>query len=1345
MGLLDKLRGTRKRGQRTEGTMDPWNAGEKDKRILKLYENARPIEPCLHKKLDLTREDIDFLNNEFLFNTEMELSLSKKIIEYIKDGKNSNVLMTLSDTRGVGDNLWLTMCDRGKGKAWEVRERRVKFFQQERNWDPEFLYRMAMVYHAAAMGDSEKEIHWLTRFLLEMRAVPFLGYFTAKDLHPTDVHTILGMLKCAGEGKEQFASIAIPGFDKEREYHGRIVDSLQNLNKVMYSGSLHKPVVGATLTGFNEFVMEYEKEIGELLMNGRFDHRFFLCDLMKDGWIDPAPWRPILAQATIEHLAQNPDISSAMTQQVEDPLGGWVPVFETEEGMERTYRMMFLRASVEIILPWIIETAQNGSIGERCEAFRNVKKLRSIHSPLLTKWFDMHLEYLNFTDLIDHRNKIENDPSVREVINTMVVREDPDHVLYRDADSSSIPESREGSNTITPVSPEVRNLIVELIDGYNDHLKKERENYLISEEKKEAVVDWFMNVREGSGQSISFDRPVQYRIASYQNDTSWSIINAILDHPTLGVIHLARFHRIFGIGLGESPRFWNDLVRYRNAHGNFLDLRDLSAAFTTVGMNPFAIQKTMLTKKWSYAAHWYRTHAEEWTPEEIWPFLSENLQPIKEIFFLDGDPEVKQMYGWRGSDNEQRANALMLLSMFPEPPEFFVPLLWELSLGNSKMLRGPARTCLAHFPDIEDQILGKLSSKNSQERAGAARWLADIGSRTAISPIKKALGKERIDGAKIAMIDALEALGVPEEEYLNRKGLLKEAQKSMGKGIPDQLSWFPFDLLPEVHWKDSGKQIDREIIPHFILQAYKLKKPEPSALLRRYVGHMNIREKEKLGQFVLEHWINRDTSRKYSPVEEKEFIMNEIRQYNRTSSQKELEELYEGYVSWEENTQLLQGATKEKGILAIAGACCGVDAVLPIENYLKKYYGWRASQCKSLIAVLSWIDDYTAIGLLIRTSERFRTPSIRKEAENLVRELAERKGWSLDELSDRILPTGGFDAHGEQIIGFGQRSITVKVDRNMKVHLFNENGKEIRSPHASRSLDDEDAVKEGKRLLSSANKAVKEITKREPTRLYDAMCTQRTWRFRDWDRYLNRHPIMTHYCQQVIWAVFEEDADNEEESDDLSENSPLTSGLARVMFRPLDDHSLTDQQDNEVHLEDDAIIRVAHSLTIPSEQRDAWIKHLRDYRITPLIIQFPLKIYRLPEDLTEATGLEMFKGYVIEGYTLDRTAKKLGYVAGPRDGTYYNNYVKKLIGPGLEIHLEVSGIEIDLRDEKTAIMGLSFAGAPEEWEDESNVDQRKIPLGNINPILVSEGYDHLKQIAEKGNGFDPEWEKKYCS
>ena len=839
----------------------------------------------------------------------------------------------------------------------------------------------------------------------------------------------------------------------------------------MHSGSLYRPVVGVILTGYNEFVMEYEKEIGELLVNGRFDHRFYLCDLMKDGWIDPAPWMPLLTQAMIEHLAQNPDISSSMIQQVEDPLGGWVPVFENEENMERTYLMMFLKASVGIVLPWIIETAQTGNTEERCEAIRNVKTLRTIESPLKDEWFKRHLEYLDFEKLIDHRDKFENDPSVREVINTMVVREESEHALSKDEETTQIPEPSDRLHPITPVSTEVRNLIEELIDGYNDHLDEEKGNYLIPGERKKAVVDWFMNVQEGSGQSISFDRPVRYRFSMFQHATSWKIINTILEHTTLELGHLARFHRLFGIGLDNNNIFWNNLVRYRNAHGGFLDLRDLSAAYTAVGMNPDAILRSILLKKWSFEAHWFHTHGGEWTPDDIWPFLSENLQPIKEIFFLDGDPEKKQVYGWRGSDREQRAHALMLLSMFPKPPEFFVPQLWELSLGNSKMLTGPARTCLAHFPDIEDQILKKLSSRNAQERGGAARWLADMGSGSAISHIKKALGKERSDGAKIVMIDALEALGVPEEEYLNRKGLLKVAQKTMGKGIPDQLAWFPFDALPPVHWKDSGKRIESDIISHFILQAYKLKKPEPSALLRRYVGHMNPREREAWGQFILEHWIARDTSKKYSPEEEKQFIMNEIQQFNRTASKKELEELYEGYVSWGENTQLLRSAAKEKGILAVASACCGAEAVPPIQNYLKTFYGWRPSQCKSLLAVLFWIDDYSAIGLLIGTSERFRTPSIRKEAERLVKELAERNGWSLDELSDRILPTGGFDAHGEQVIEFGHRSIAVKVDPHLKVHMFNENGKEIRSPPSPRDLDDEEPVKEGKRLLSGAKKS----------------------------------------------------------------------------------------------------------------------------------------------------------------------------------------------------------------------------------------------------------------------------------
>src|SRR5699024_3202353 len=106
-------------------------------------------------------------------------------------------------------------------------------------------------------------------------------------------------------------------------------------------------------------------------------------------------------------------------------------------------------------------------------------------------------------------------------------------------------------------------------------------------------------------------------------------------------------------------------------------------------------------------------------------------------------------------------------------------------------------------------------------------------------------------------------------------------------------------------------------------------------------------------------------------------------------------------------------AVAEKGILAVAGACCGEAAVGPVREYLKQWYGYRAAQCKALIAMLSSIDHPGAIQYLLSIANRFRTKGIREEAEKYVRLLAERKGWTLDELADRTMPTAGLDDRGQ--------------------------------------------------------------------------------------------------------------------------------------------------------------------------------------------------------------------------------------------------------------------------------------------------------------------------------------------
>jgi hypothetical protein len=49
-----------------------------------------------------------------------------------------------------------------------------------------------------------------------------------------------------------------------------------------------------------------------------------------------------------------------------------------------------------------------------------------------------------------------------------------------------------------------------------------------------------------------------------------------------------------------------------------------------------------------------------------------------------------------------------------------------------------------------------------------------------------------------------------------------------------------------------------------------------------------------------------------------------------------------------------------------------------------------------------------AVQVLLSIGNRFRTASIRKRAAELVQELADRKGWTKEQLADRTIPDAGF-------------------------------------------------------------------------------------------------------------------------------------------------------------------------------------------------------------------------------------------------------------------------------------------------------------------------------------------------
>ncbi len=768
------------------------------------------------------------------------------------------------------------------------------------------------------------------------------------------------------------------------------------------------------------------------------------------------------------------------------------------------------------------------------------------------------------------------------------------------------------------------------------------------------------------------------------------------------------------------------LLLYRNHHPDQLkDLRELAAVLEALQISSYRIGIEILDV-WGDSAFW------RWGKDAIWPYFAERSQLLEDAFApAVGDSWSTSYY----TQKRQRKNAFRILKAFPQPPAQLLPLLWKLAFEGAKNEREIVQDCLNEFDETLDRVLAGLTDPNRDMRTIAAEWLGNRGDVAAIAPLKQALKKEKSDAAKDIMLRSLEKLGASVDEFLDRDNLLKDSQKLLQKGIPAALKWFPFNALPIVHWQDTGQPVATDIIKGLLLQCWKQKTPEPGPILKRYVEMWKPDEREVLGQFILESWIAHDTAPAHTPQEadqqaqkraqqDFQYYQQYQQQYpNSTYYQVTYDELYQRYYN-ELLNQCLGSAIKEKGILAIAAACCGTRAIAPINHYLTTWYGMRMAQCKALLQVLAWTEHNSAIQLLLSVANRFRTKGIQKEAEKLVTELAERNSWSRDELSDRTIPTAGFDQGIEQSLDYGSRQFTLLLDADMSLVLKNPDGKVIKSLPAARKDDDPEQVKAAKKQLADSRKQLKQVLKMQRERLYEAMCTQRAWSFADWDTYLNQHPIVGRYCQQLIWAIYDGDV------------------LVQT-FRPLEDRTLTDADDEEVTPAADATVRLAHSCTLPADVIEAWQTHLADYEVPPLLQQFPASSYALPDDQQQTTELTDFKGYLIEAFQLRGLATKRGYTRGQtEDAGWFYDYRKSYTGLGIEAVINFSGNYLPEENRTVALIDLAFYRLPEDGESAYLYHRPKLSLSNIPPVLLSESWNDLQTMAHQGSGYDADWEKK---
>lgn len=579
---------------------------------------------------------------------------------------------------------------------------------------------------------------------------------------------------------------------------------------------------------------------------------------------------------------------------------------------------------------------------------------------------------------------------------------------------------------------------------------------------------------------------------------------------------------------------------------------------------------------------------------------------------------------------------------------------------------------------------------------------------------------------RAALLTALEQFGEDISSYLSPKVLLAEAQKGLKGKAPASMSWFNLDSLPALTWQNN-KPVDGEIIRWWVILAVKLKMPAGNGLLQRYISLLSVDSQRKLGSFMLNSFIAQDTA---GPSLEMAMAEAERDAPQRLTNYQDWVKRWPGSYSQYENYTLEQcindiknevlrrylgSAITDKGMLALI---CGIEghiAVTALRNYMRDHYQRRA-QIEAMIDAVATSNDPLIIQLLLSLSRRYRTASVQEKARGLVAQIAERNGWSADELADRTIPTAGMDETGVLALEYGERTFTAKLDPQQKLVLFNPEGKEIKALPAARKTDNEELIKESKKLLSSSKKELKQVIDLQTARLYEAMCAERLWTTQDWQEYIQAHPIMRGLIERLVWMEIDNDK-------------------VINVFRPSDDGSLLNLEDDEIELSAGSSIKLAHAALISEDERKGWLVHFKDYKVKFLFSQMEHKIPELDLALTE---IEDRKGWLTDTYTLRGVLTKMGYQRGQaEDGGSFMHYSKHYASLGFYVYIEFSGSYVPEENIPAVLYSLSF-----ESGQQSSWNRSYIELKDIPPILLAESYADYLKVADACAGFDPEWEKK---
>ncbi len=688
----------------------------------------------------------------------------------------------------------------------------------------------------------------------------------------------------------------------------------------------------------------------------------------------------------------------------------------------------------------------------------------------------------------------------------------------------------------------------------------------------------------------------------------------------------------------------------------------------------------------------------------IWPYIAANLDIVDEAMGLR--PVTQEPVS--------RVAAICYIAVLPKTPSrYFGPLL-EAATGTAKAGRAEARALLEDVPEVSGQLISLLDDTRQAIRAGAAEWISERRDKDAIDAMKKRLKKEKSEIARAAILTALKLLDVSLDDYVGPAALINEAEAGLKKARFDKLDWLNMDHMPALKFA-GGKAVPANVIRWWVFLAFKLKQPGGNSLFEIWLDQLQPDDAAAFSLWLFEAWTAYDTAK---PSDE------EANAHAKANAKQRLKAWARWYADWTEEdhfnqlrreflSNYLNSGAASKGLLGLATRIPPQILADRVRTYLKNH-GSRNSQASAQLELLAAKGDPVSLQVLISAATRLKQKGVQAFAGELVQKVADRMEWTLEELSDRTIPSAGLDDDGilELPCGPDEKMYRATLAEDLTLVLTNPDGKVVKAL----SSGTDDTTKASKKQLSASRKELKQVISMQTSRYYEGLCAQKTWLYEAWQRDFRDHPVMRRLTERVVWEGL--DADGQ----------PLAT------FRPTAEGEYTDAQDEPVDPREFAQLRLTHGAMLPPDTANAWEQHLQDYEIKPLFAQFGRALKTLPSDMADADKIADREGWLTDTFTLRGAATRAGYERGETmDGGSFDEYRKSFRSAGLTAVVGFTGSYLPEENIPAALTSLSFQKGSRLGVS--------VKLSEVPAVLLSECWNDYHTMAAKA-AFDPDWKKK---